>query len=129
MINCPISDLDGAGHGAYGGGPEGTLSPAGRSGSTGGVGCLGGPHLPPPGKVMSWSSSSGSLLPDGHTIHLEGDCWGHMYFVLHNFLHEVFHKLMQLMASQDSKFCLEMMQCSPAWGSLLGRCMQLSLPI
>ena len=117
VISCPISDPDGAGHSTTRGGPEGTLSPAGLSGSAGGVGCLGGPHLPPPGKVTSWSSSSGSLLPDGHT-HLIGGglLGGHMYFALHNFL-------------KVSKFCLEMMQCSPTWGSLLGRCMQLFLPI
>ena len=53
VISCPISDLDGAGHGTHGGGPEGTLPPAGCSGSASGVGCLSGPHLPPPGKVTS----------------------------------------------------------------------------
>ena len=64
VINCPMSNPAGAGHGAYWGGPEETLPPAGCSAA--GVGCLSGPHLPPPGKVTSWSSYSGSLLPDGH---------------------------------------------------------------
>ena len=66
-----MSDPDGAGQGAHGDSPEGTVPPAGLSGSAGGVGCLSGPHLPSHGKVTSWSSSSGSLLPDGHT-HLFG---------------------------------------------------------
>ena len=65
VINCPMSDPAGAGHGGLRVGPEGTLPPSGCSAT--GVGCLSGPHLPPPGKVTSWSSSLGSLLPNGHT--------------------------------------------------------------
>ena len=67
VISCPTSEPDGAGCGTCGGGPEGTPPPADCLGSGDGVGCLSGPHLPPPGKVTSWSSSSGFLLPDGHT--------------------------------------------------------------
>ena len=63
-----------AGHGGHGGGPEGTLPPAGCSAT--GVCCLSGPHLPPPGKVTSWSSSLGSQLPNGHTHLFGGGCWG-----------------------------------------------------
>ena len=65
VISCPMSGPASAGHGSHWGGPEGTLPPAGDSGT--GVGCLSGPHLPPPRKVTSWSSSLGSLLPNGHT--------------------------------------------------------------
>ena len=78
VISCPISYPDGAGHGAHGGGPEGTLPPADCSGSADGVGCLGGSHLPPPGKVTSWSSSLGSLLPNGHTHSFGGGLLGGM---------------------------------------------------
>ena len=70
VINCPMSDPAGAGHGACWGGPEGNLPPAGCSAA--GVSCLSGPHLPPPGKLTSWSSSLGSLLPDGHAHSLGG---------------------------------------------------------
>ena len=76
IISCPISDPDGAGHGAHGNGPEGTLPPANHSGSGDGVGCLNGPHLLPPGKVTSWSSPSGSLLPNGHTHSFGGGLLG-----------------------------------------------------
>ena len=51
VISCPMSCPAGAGHGSHWGGPEGTLPPAGDSGT--GVGCLSGPHLPPPAKVTS----------------------------------------------------------------------------
>ena len=74
VINCPMSGPASAGHGGHWGGPEGTLPLAGCSGT--GVGCLNGPHLPPPGKVTSWSSSLGSLLPDGHTHSFEGVAGG-----------------------------------------------------
>ena len=63
-MSCPLSGPAGAGQGDCCGGPEGTLSPAGECGT--GVVCLSGPDIPPPGKVTSWSSSLGSLLPDGH---------------------------------------------------------------
>ena len=76
VISCPMSDPEGVGCGACRGGPEGTLPPAGCSGSPGGVGCLSGSHLPPPGKVTSWSSSLGSLLPDGHTHSFGGGLLG-----------------------------------------------------
>ena len=74
VISCPMSGPASAGHGGYCGGPKGTLPPAGCSGT--GVGCLNGPHLPPPGKVTSWSSSSGSLLSDGCTHSFEGGLLG-----------------------------------------------------
>ena len=73
VISCPMSGPASAGHGNCCGGPEGTLPPAGDSGT--GVVCLSGPNLLPPGKVTSWSSSSGSLLPNGHTQSLGGGCW------------------------------------------------------
>ena len=41
-----MSDPDGAGHGACGGSPEGTLPPAGLSSSPGGVGCSVDPTFP-----------------------------------------------------------------------------------
>ena len=81
-----MSDPDGAGLGAYRGGPEETLPPAGLSGSAGGVGCLSGPHLPPPGKVTSWSSSLGSLLPNGHTHFFGGGLLGAHVFCIALFL-------------------------------------------
>ena len=74
VISCPMSGPMGAGHVGCCSGPEGTLPPAGCSGT--GVGCLNGPHLPPPGKVTSWSSSLGSLLSNGHTHSFGGGCWG-----------------------------------------------------
>ena len=83
VISCSISDLDGAGHGTGGGGPGGTLPPSNHSGSADGVGCFGGPHLPPPGKVTSWSSSLGSLLPDGHTHSFRGGPLGvHVFCIV-----------------------------------------------
>ena len=85
VISCPISNPDGAGHGTHGGGPEGTLPPVGLSGSTDGVCCLSGAHLPPPGKVTSWSSSLGSPLPNGCNHSFGGGHWGHMNFTLCNF--------------------------------------------
>ena len=69
-MSCPISGPASAGHGDCCGGPEGTLPPAGELRT--GVVHLSGPHLPPPGKVTSWSSSLGSLLPNGHTQSLGG---------------------------------------------------------
>ena len=57
-MSCPISGPACAGHGDCCGGPEGTLPPAGELRT--GVVCLSGPHLPPPGKVTSRSSSLGS---------------------------------------------------------------------
>ena len=81
VINYPMSDPAGAGHGACWGGPEGTLPPAGCSAAR--VGCLSGPHLPPPGKVNSWSSSLGSLLPNGHAHLLGGRLLGvHSFHVV-----------------------------------------------
>ena len=62
VMSCPISGPASAGQGDCCGGPEGTLPPAGEFRT--GVVCLSGPHLPPPGKVTSWSSSLGSLLPN-----------------------------------------------------------------
>ena len=56
VINHPMSGPAGAGQGGLWGGPDGAPPPA----SCSGVGCLSGPHLPPPRKVTSWSSSSGS---------------------------------------------------------------------
>ena len=83
VISCPISDPDGAGHGSHGGGPEGTLPPADHSGSADGVGCLNGPHLAPPGKVTSQSSSLGSLLPDRHTHSFGGKLLGaHLFHIV-----------------------------------------------
>ena len=67
VISCPTSEPDGAGCGTSGGGPEGTPPPVDHLGSRDGVGCLDGSHLPPPGKVTSWSSFLGFLLPNGHT--------------------------------------------------------------
>ena len=58
-----------------------------------------------------------------------GTAGGHIYFALHNFLCKIFHELMQLIVSKVSKFHLKMMWHPPAWGSLLGRCIWLSLPI
>ena len=75
VISCPTSEPDGAGHGTCGGGPEGTHLPADCSGSGDGLGCLGGPHLPPPQKVTSSSSSLGFLLPNGCTHVFGGGCW------------------------------------------------------
>ena len=74
VIKCPMYGPVGAGHGGHGGGPQGTLPPAGCSATQ--VACLSGPHLPPPGKVTSWSSSSGSQLPDGHAHSFGGGSWG-----------------------------------------------------
>ena len=129
VISCPISEPDGAGCGTCSGGPEGTPPPPNSLGSGDGVGCLNGPHLPPE-KVTSWSSSLGFLLPSEHThIFWRGTAGGHIYSALHNFLCKIFHKLSQLVVSKVSKFCLKMIWHPPAWGSLLGRCMQLSLPI
>ena len=51
VISCPMSGPASSGHGSCWGGPKGTLPPAGCSGT--GVGCLDGPHLPPPGKDYS----------------------------------------------------------------------------
>ena len=84
VINCPMSDPASTGHGAHWGGPEGTLPPAGCSAAR--VGCLSGPHLPSPGKVTSWSSSLGSLLPDGHAHLLGGAAGGCIHSALHDFL-------------------------------------------
>ena len=80
VINCPMSDPAGAGHGACWGGPEGTLPPAGCSAAR--VGCLSGPYLPLPRKVTSWSSSLSSLLPNGHAHSLGGGLLGGT-FILH----------------------------------------------
>ena len=74
VISCPISGPAGAGPGDCCSGPEGTLPPAGEFRT--GVVCLSGPHLPPPGKVTSQSSSSGSLLPNGHAQSLGGGLLG-----------------------------------------------------
>ena len=46
VINCPMSEPDGAGCGACGGGPDGTPPPADHLGSGDGMGCLDGPHFP-----------------------------------------------------------------------------------
>ena len=75
VISCPTSEPDRAGCGTCGGGPERTPPPVDHSGSGDGVGCLSGPHLPPPGKVTSCSSSTGFLLPNGHTHVFGGGCW------------------------------------------------------
>ena len=72
VISCPMSGPASAGHGGCWGGLEGTLPPAGCSGT--GVGCLDGPHLPPSGKVTSWSSFLGSVLPNWHTHSFGGGC-------------------------------------------------------
>ena len=74
VISHPMSVPAGAGHGDCCGHPEGTLPQAGVSGT--GVVCLSGPHLSPPGKVTSWSSSLGSLLPDGCTQSIGGGLLG-----------------------------------------------------
>ena len=73
-MSCPISGPAGAGQGDCCGGPEGTLTLDGECGT--GVVCLSGPHLPPPGKVTSLSSSLGSLLPNGHAQSCGGGLLG-----------------------------------------------------
>ena len=123
------SEPNGAGHGAYGDGPEGTTPPADCLGSGDGVGCLDGPHLPPPGKVTSWSSSLRFLLLNGHAHVFRGTARGHFYFAKCNLLSKIFHELTQLVVSKVSKFHLKTTWHSPALGSLLRRCMWLSLPI
>ena len=116
VISCPISDLDGAGHGTCRGGPEGTLPPTDCSGSADGVGCLNGPYLPPPGKVTSQSSSSGSLLPNGHTHSFGGGLLGGT-FIPHCAISCV-RSSMSWCSSWSARS-----PSSPTWGSLLGRCM------
>ena len=124
VISCSTSEPDGAGHGACGGGPEGTHLPVDRSGSGDGAGCLSGPHLPPPGHPPL-----GSYSLMGIPMYLEGAAGRHIYFMKCDILPKIFHKLSQLVVSKVSKFHLKMMQHSPALGSLFRRCMQFSLPI
>ena len=126
VISCPLSGPAGAGHGSCWGGPKGTLPPAGCSGT--GVGCLNGPHLPPPGKVTSWSSSLGSLLPNGHTHSFGEGCWRHSHFALCYFLQKVLYELSELIVIEVTQLSIEMMWCSLTWRSLLGRSMQLPIP-
>ena len=59
--------------------------PADCSGSADGVGCLNGSHLPAPREVTSWSSSSGSLLPNGHTHLFGGGLLGMHLFCIAQF--------------------------------------------
>ena len=118
VISCPMSGPAGAGHGGCCGGPKGTL-PQLVALELGWVASI-DPHLPPPGKVTSWSSSSGSLLPDGHTQSLGGGCWGHSQFALHNLLCEILYELSELII-EVSKLSMEMIQYSFTWRSLLGR--------
>ena len=73
LIRCPTSGFARAGLGGWGGGPQGTHPPYGCAGTGDGDGCLGGTHPPPLGKVTSWSSPLGLLLPDGSP---QGVGWG-----------------------------------------------------
>ena len=116
VISCPMSGPASAGHGGHLGGPQGTIPPAGCSGT--GVGFLSGPHLPPPGKVTSQSSSLGSLLPHGHAHSFGGGCWGAQLILLHYFLCKVLYKLSELMVIEVANLHLVMIQGSPTWGSL-----------
>ena len=73
LIRHPMSALGWAGVWGQGDGPWGTHPPSGHMGAGDGDGCLGQTHPPSPGKVTSWSSPLGSLLPAGFT---QGFGWG-----------------------------------------------------
>ena len=73
LIRHPTSGFARAGLGGWGGVPWGTHPPSGHTGTGGGDGCFGGTHLPPLGKVTSWSSPLRLPLPDGSP---QGVGWG-----------------------------------------------------
>ena len=73
LMRCPTSGSAAAGLRGWGGGPRGTHPPPGCTGAGVGDGCPGGTHLPPLGKVTSWSSSLKLPLPEGLP---QGAGWG-----------------------------------------------------
>ena len=127
VISCLMSGPAGAEHGGCWGSPEGTLPPGGCSGT--GVGCLNGPHLPLPGKVTSWSSSFRlSTAQWAYPFIWRGLLGGTVNSHCAISCKRSFMSCQSSLSLRSTKLCLETMQCTLTWRSLLGRSVQLSIP-
>ena len=126
VINCPMSDPAGAGHGACWGGPEGTLPPAGCSAAR--VVASVDPTFP---LLERWPPGHPPQAPYclmGIPICLGGGCWGAHSFHVVLFLGVIPPQAAAARSQQDHQILPEDGTVFPHLGEMLGRCVQLSFP-